>query len=95
MDSILPVQRMNRLVRIQEGKRPMATIRILATVTLIALVAAIIVLSLDPAFAQSDPTLARPRPTSGAPGPIAGAGLVAILVGGVGYWLFRHFRKTS
>ena len=70
----------------------MANIRILATVTLIALVAAIIVLSLDPAFAQ-----ARPVPAvRGAPGPIAGAGLVAtVLFGGAGYWLFRRFRKTS
>ena len=71
----------------------MATIRILATVTLIVLVAAI-VLSLDPAFAER---IANPPTTGtrGAPGPIAGAGLVAVLAGGVGYWLFRRFRKTS
>jgi hypothetical protein len=71
----------------------MATIRILAIVTLVALVT-IIVLSLDPAFAQN----ARPVPvptTRGAPGPIAGAGLVAtVLLGGAGYWLFRRFRKS-
>jgi hypothetical protein len=71
----------------------MATIRILATVTLIALVAAIIVLSLDPAFAQD--RVPSPSSIRGAPGPIAGAGLVTVLIGGVGYWLFRRFRKTS
>jgi hypothetical protein len=75
----------------------MANIRILAVVTLIALVAAILALS-DPAFAQISvqPISVRPLPSRGAPGPIAGAGLVAtVLIGGVGYWLFRRFRKTS
>jgi hypothetical protein len=97
MDGILRVQRMTRLVRIQEGKRPMATVRILAVVTLVALVAAIIVLNLDPAFAQDTARVPSPGTgtTRGAPGPIAGAGLVTVLVGGVGYWLFRRFRKTS
>ena len=78
----------------------MATIRSLAIVTLVALVAAIIVLSLDPAFAQDAlRTLPSPKPlpgtTRGAPGPIAGTGLVTALIGGAGYWLFRRFRKTS
>ena len=76
----------------------MANIRILAIVTLVALVAAIIV-SLDPAFAQNGRPV--PTPTRGAPGPIAGAEIVATVLfggigfGGIGYWLFRRFRKTS
>jgi hypothetical protein len=75
----------------------MATIRFMAIVTFVALVAAIIVVSLDPAFAQVQiqPTAVRPLPSRGVPGPIAGAGLVAVLASGVGFWLFRRFRKTS
>jgi hypothetical protein len=73
----------------------MAPIRILAIATLVALVAAIIVVSLDPAFAQDLLRQSPPGPVRGAPGPIAGAGLVSVLVGGIGYWLFKRFRKTS
>ena len=50
----------------------MGTTRILAAVTLIAIVTAIIVVIVDPAFAE----VTRPTPTvRGAPGPIAGADL--------------------
>jgi hypothetical protein len=70
----------------------MGTTRILAAVTLIAIVTAIIVVIVDPAFAQ----VTRPTPIiRGAPGPIAGAGLITVVIGAGAYWLFRRFRKIS
>jgi hypothetical protein len=66
----------------------MGTTRILAAVTLIAIVTAIIVVIADPAFAQE-------RAIRGAPGPIAGAGLITVVIGAGAYWLFRRFRKIS
>jgi hypothetical protein len=69
----------------------MDTARILAAVTLIALVTAIIVVIVDPAFAELRPTSsARP-----APGPIAGAGLITVVIGACAYWLLRRLRKLS
>jgi hypothetical protein len=68
----------------------MGTTRILAAVTVIAIVTAIIVVIADPAFAQL-----RPGPVRGAPGPIAGAGLITVVIGAGAYWLFRRFRKIS
>jgi hypothetical protein len=73
----------------------MATTRILAAVTLIALVAAIIVLIVDPAFAQRVPGGGGGGTVRGAPGPIAGAGLITVVIGVGAYWLFRRFRKIS
>jgi hypothetical protein len=64
----------------------MTTARILAAVTLIAIVAATLVVIIDPAFAQV---------RRGAPGPIAGAGLITVVIGAGAYWLFRRFRKIS
>jgi hypothetical protein len=67
----------------------MANIRILAVVTLIALVAAILALS-DPAFAQISvqPISVRPLPSRGAPGPAitaCEAGLKSTLMDGMVY----------
>ena len=74
----------------------MATTRILAAVTLIALVAVIIVLIVDPAFAQGTrPGTSTGTGMRGAPGPIAGAGLITVVIGAGAYWLFRRFRKIS
>ena len=71
----------------------MGTTRILAAVTLIAIVTAIIVVIVDPAFAQIRPN--APGPVRGAPGPIAGAGLITVVIGAGAYWLLRRFRKIS
>ena len=68
----------------------MTTARILAAVTLIAIVAAILVVIIDPAFAQ-----VPQRASRSAPGPIAGAGLITVVIGAGAYWLFRRFRKIS
>jgi hypothetical protein len=66
--------------------------RILAVVTLIAVVTAIVLLIVDPASANT------PIPSTyyrGAPGPIAGAGLLTVGIGAGVYWLFRPFRKNK
>ena len=75
----------------------MATTQILAAVTLIAIVAAILVVIIDPAFAQELQRAPSPPPSRsrGAPGPIAGAGLITVVIGAGAYWLFRRFRKIS
>ena len=64
--------------------------RILAAVTLIALVTAITVVLVDPTVAMG-----RLPDMRGAPGPIVGAGLLPVAIGAGVYWLFRRFRKTS
>ena len=77
----------------------MDTTRILAAVSLVALVTAIILVIVDPAFAMGRlPDPSGPGNVRGAPGPIAGAGLLLILtvvIGAGAYWLFKRFRKTN
>ncbi len=73
----------------------MGTTQILAAVILIALVAAIMVVIVDPGFAQVRVPSPTPGRIRGAPGPIAGAGLITVVIGAGAYWLFRRFRKTS
>jgi hypothetical protein len=69
--------------------------RILASLALIALAALILVVIIDPAFAQRPPG-GVPTPTPrGAPGPIAGAGLPVLAIGAGAYWLFRRFRRKT
>jgi hypothetical protein len=74
----------------------MNTNRILAAVSLVALVTAIILVIVDPAFAMGRlPDPSGPGNVRGAPGPIAGAGLLTVLIGAGAYWLFKRFRKTD
>jgi hypothetical protein len=70
----------------------MGAIRALAAVCSIALVAAIMVAVVDPAFAVE--RVPGGGGVRGAPGPIVGTGLVTVVIGAGAYWLFRRFRKT-
>jgi hypothetical protein len=73
----------------------MGAIGALAAVCSIALVTAIMVVVVDPAFAvERVPGGGGGGGVRGAPGPIAGTGLVTVVIGAGAYWLFRRFRKT-
>jgi hypothetical protein len=74
----------------------MRTPEIVAALTLIALVTAMILAAMDPAFAMGripNPSGPAPGSARGAPGPIAGAGLLTVMVGAGAYWLLRRSRK--
>jgi hypothetical protein len=76
--------------------------RILAAVTLIALVTASVLVIVDPAVAMGwfpgggsgGGGGGGGGGAKGAPGPIAGAGLITVVIGAGAYWLFRRFRNT-
>jgi LPXTG-motif cell wall-anchored protein len=50
---------------------------------------------IDPAFAQTRPGTVGTGTMRGAPGPIAGAGLPVLVVGGIGYWLWKRRRQKK
>ena len=68
--------------------------RILVSLALIALTAVILVVIMNPAFAERVPSPGGGT-TRGAPGPIAGAGLPVLAIGAGAYWLFRRFRRKT